>query len=214
MAKFCGNCGARMEDSAKVCGNCGTPFDSGNRENGVQIVNLEKKKELQRKIKKFTRMCIVLITLIVAAVIVIRLISSYTGANGLLRKVMAAYEEYDIDTLISLSSDMYYYGSDDYAESYFENTVGYMLDTFESSVGHSYKLSYEVNEIYTVSQRKLNEMLNQIEYSYTDFDVTVIEKVVIADLIVTAKQGGISEIRDIDIVMSNEKGTWRLLYIQ
>ncbi len=28
MAKFCGNCGAQMEDSAKVCGYCGTPFEN------------------------------------------------------------------------------------------------------------------------------------------------------------------------------------------
>lgn len=26
MSKFCGNCGAQMEDQAKVCGMCGTPF--------------------------------------------------------------------------------------------------------------------------------------------------------------------------------------------
>lgn len=26
MAKFCGNCGAQMDDGAKICGMCGTPF--------------------------------------------------------------------------------------------------------------------------------------------------------------------------------------------
>ena len=27
MAKYCGNCGTQLEDSAKVCGQCGTPLD-------------------------------------------------------------------------------------------------------------------------------------------------------------------------------------------
>lgn len=27
MSKFCGNCGAKLEDDARVCGNCGTPLD-------------------------------------------------------------------------------------------------------------------------------------------------------------------------------------------
>ena len=35
MAKFCGNCGAQMSDSAKVCGMCGTPFTSSAKENAA-----------------------------------------------------------------------------------------------------------------------------------------------------------------------------------
>ena len=27
MAKFCGNCGARLEDDAKICGKCGTSVE-------------------------------------------------------------------------------------------------------------------------------------------------------------------------------------------
>lgn len=214
MAKFCGNCGARMEDHAKVCGNCGTPFDSGNRENGKQIANLQKKAELLRKVKKYFRLCIVLITLIVAVVVAIRLISSYTGTNGLLRKVMVAYEEYDIDALISLSSDMYYYGSDDYAESYFENTVGYMLDTFESSVGHSYKLSYEISEKYTLSNRNYQSLLDDIAWTYSEFDTSIIEKIAVAHITLTAKQGNRSVDRELKITMSKEDGIWKLLYIE
>lgn len=36
MAKFCGNCGSKMDDDAKICGMCGTPFpvqDAAPREN-------------------------------------------------------------------------------------------------------------------------------------------------------------------------------------
>lgn len=177
---------------------------------GLKVVDPEK----QKKMKKTVKLVLSLAALILVTVIAINVVSQYTGYNGLLRKVMTAYENYDIDTLISLSSDMYYYGDEDWAEYYFEYSVGDDLDSFESSVGHSYKLSYEVNETYTVSERKLNDMLKQIEYSYSDFDVSEIEKIVIADITVTAKQGSKSVNRDINIVMSKEDGTWRLLYIE
>lgn len=211
MTKFCGNCGTRLDDNAKVCGKCGTPLEGTSTDiPGLKVVDLEK----QKKLKKLGKRIVALIALVIAAVIAINAVSQYTGYNGLLRKVMTAYEKYDIDTLISLSSDMYFYGDEDWVEYYFESNVGNTLDYFESSVGHSYKLSYEINETYTVSERKLDDMLEQIEYSYSDFDVSVIEKIVIADLTVTVKQGSKSVNRDMNIVMSKENGSWKLLYIE
>lgn len=211
MAKFCGNCGTQLEDNAKICGQCGTPLDGASTNiPGLKVVDPEK----QKKLKKMGKRIVALVALVIVAVIAFNVVARYTGANGLLRKVMTAYKEYDIDSLISLSSDMYFYGEEDWVESYFEYNVGDDLDSFESSVGHSYKLTYEVNEIYTVSDRKLDDMLDQIEYSYADFDIGMIEKIVIADLTVTAKQGSKSVSRDMNIVMSKENGSWRLLYIE
>lgn len=211
MAKFCGNCGTQLEDNAKICGQCGTPLDGASTKiPGLKVVDPEK----QKKLKKMGKRIVVLVALVIVAVIAFNVVSQFTGYNGLLRKVMAAYEKYDIDTLISLSSDMYFYGDEDWVENYFKYNVGGDLDSFESAVGHRYKLSYEVNEIYTVSNRKLDDMLDQIEYSYADFDIGMIEKIVIADLTVIAKQGNKSISREMDIVMSRENGTWRLLYIE
>ncbi len=211
MAKFCGNCGTQLEDNAKICGKCGTPLD-GVPTNipGLKITDPEK----QKKRKKTVKLVVGLVALVVVAVIAFNVVSQYTGYNGLLRKVMTAYENYDIDTLISLSSDMYYYGEEDWVEYYFEYNVGENLDSLESSVGHSYKLSYEVNETYVMSERKVNELLDEIENSYSDFDVSVIEEVVVVDLTLTAKQGSKSVNRDMNIVMTKEDGSWRLLYIE
>jgi len=211
MAKFCGNCGTQLEDNAKICGKCGTPLDGASANiPGLKITDPEK----QKKMKKTVKLVVGMVALVIVAVIAFNVVSQYTGYNGLLRKVMTAYENYDIDTLISLSSDMYYYGEEDWVESYFEYSVGDDLDSFESSVGHSYKLTYEVNETYVMSERKVDEMLSEIEYSYSDFDVSVIEEVVVADLTVTAKQGSKSVNQDMNIVMTKENGTWRLLYIE
>lgn len=211
MAKFCGNCGTQLEDNAKVCGNCGTPLDGAYTNiPGLKVTDPEK----QKKMKKTVKRVVGLVLFVAVAIIGFNVVSQFTGYNGLLRKVMTAYEKYDIDTLVSLSSDMYYYGEEDWVDYYFDYSVGNDLDSFEASVGHSYKLTYEINETYVMSDRKVDEMLSEIEYSYPDFDVSIIEKVVVADLTVTAKQGSKSVNQDMNIVMTKENGTWRLLYIE
>ena len=210
MARFCGKCGAQIDENAKVCGQCGTPVEDSTKMPPVKVVDSEKKK----KNKKIFKAMIALALVAVVAVTAINVVSKFTGYNGLLRKVMTAYEGYDIDTLVSLSSDIYYYGEEDYVESYFENSVGSALDSFETSVGHSYQFSYEVNETYTMSERKTKEVLDGIEYTYADFDVSIIEEMVVSDITVTAKQGSKSVERDLNITMSKENGTWKLLYIE
>lgn len=210
MARFCGNCGAQIDENAKVCGQCGTPVEDSTKIPPVKIIDPEKKK----KNKKIFKIVIALALVVAVAVTAINVVSKFTGYNGLLRKVMTAYEGYDIDTLVSLSSDIYYYGEEDYVESYFENSVGSALDSFETSVGHSYQFSYEVNETYTMSERKTKEVLDGIEYTYPDFDVSIIEEMVVSDITVTAKQGSKSVERDLNITMSKENGTWKLLYIE
>lgn len=211
MAKFCGNCGTQLEDNAKICGQCGTPLD-GTSSNipGLNAVDPEK----QKKLKKVGKRIVALVALVIVAVIVFNVVSQFTGYNGLLRKVMAAYEKYDIDTLISLSSDVYFYGDEDWVENYFEYNVGDDLDSFEAAVGHSYKLSYEVIETYKLSNRNFQSMLDDIAWSYKDFDHSVIEEIVVAKVNVTATQGKRSVDREIEITMTKENGNWKVLYIE
>lgn len=212
MARFCGNCGAPLDDDAKVCGQCGTPSDGNyGKISGLKVVNPEKKKKLIKKLK----IVIAFVVLMIIAVAGIKIICSFTGTNGLVRKVMVSYEKYDIDTIISLSSDMYYYSDyENYVEEYFEYAVGQNIDNFEDAVGHSYKMTYEVEEIYELSQRKQDEMLKNIENVYTDFDVNLIKKIMVANVKVTAKQGSKSVTRTVKITMSKEGKTWKVLYLE
>lgn len=212
MAKFCGNCGAQMDDDAKVCGQCGTPIEENAvKAPEVKAVDPEKKKEMAKKVKGVVTFAIVAAVAIVA----VKMISGFSGTNGLVRKIMTAYEKYDIDTIVSLSSDMYYYtDAEDYVDEYFEYAVGKNLDSFEDSVGHNYKMSYEVEEIYDLSQRKKDEMMKTIEDVYPDFDLDIIKKIAVADVKVTAKQGSKSASKTVNIIMSKEGKTWRLLYLE
>ena len=210
MAKFCGKCGAALDGDERVCGKCGTPIPGAK-----PIPGIKTPKDIQRakKRKKIIAIIVAVAIVAVAAIIAINIVSKFTGSNGLVRQVMSAYRAYDIDKLVSLSSDVYYYGENNQAEEYFETTVGETLDYFEDSVGHSYQLSYDVNEIYTLSDRKKDVLMDDLEYIYSDFDLDTIKKVKVANVTLTAKQGDRISSRDVELTMTKEDKDWKLLYI-
>ena len=212
MAKYCGNCGAKLEDSDKICGQCGMLVNNESV-NLSGVKNLDKV-ERRKKKKKNLRWTVFFVVLIAISAIVVSLIWQFTGYNGLLRKVMNAYERYDIDTLILLSSDLYYYGDENFAETYYEDRVGADLDLFEQSVGYNYKISYKINDVYDLPERRLNEILDMLESSNIDYDVAQIERIAVSDITVTAEQGDKSSVQDINIFLTKEDGTWKLLAIE
>lgn len=203
MARFCGNCGVQIDEKAKVCGQCGTSIDG-------KMKSFPANKAVPKK--KFLKIVAVLFLLIVVTAVV-NIVSQFTGYRGLIRKAMAAYENYDIDTLVSLSSDVYYYGNEDYVENYFENRVGDALDSFETSVGHNYKFSYEINEIYQLSNRRASEILNDIEDVYPDFDISIIKDIYAADITVSVSKDERLSSNKIQIIMTEENEVRKILYI-
>lgn len=214
MARFCGNCGAQLDDDARVCGQCGTPIDGEQGKiPGLKITDPEKKKKLVKRIKT----AVVLLVVAIVAIVGVRVALSYTGTNGLVRKVMAAYEKNDVDALVALSSDILFYCSDDYENDvyeYYEYAFDNNIDSFESSVGHSYKMTYKVEAIYDLSQRKQHEMLKDVESSCPDFDEDLISKISVARVKITAKQGSKSVSKTVKIFMAKEGNNWKLLYIE
>lgn len=212
MNKFCGNCGSRLDDDARVCGNCGTPVDNnGSFTYQKKVVDPAKKRKMVKRIKGL------MILFVIVAVIVtgVRVGLSFTGTRGLVRKVVNAYEDYDISALVALSSEMYYYNDDaDYVNEYFENIVGSAIDTFETNVGHDYRLSYDIYEIYEVSERRKEDYFNSIESMYPNFDVSTIDEISVATVNITAKQKERSYNQNMSLVMSKEGKNWKILYIQ
>ncbi len=207
MAKYCGNCGAKMDDDARVCGTCGTPLGGTS---GFKVNDPEKTKKLKKRIK----LLLILVIIGVVAFNGVKIGLNFIGNKGFTHKVMKAYEAYDIDGLVNMSSDVYFYGDEEAAESYFEYSVGYDIDDYEESVGHNYKLSYKINEIYDLSERRQEELFDSLEYTYPDFDVTMIDKISVARVDITVKQGDKSIERSISITMTKEGKEWRLLYIE
>lgn len=211
MAKFCGNCGAPLDEGARVCGQCGTPVDG--MPASTPKLNIQDP-EKQKKTQKTVRLAALLVGLLVVAVLLINLVPRYTGYRGLVRRVMAAYEDYDVDALTDLASELYDMYDDDSAGDYFEYTVGSALDYFEEAVGHDYALSYEIEEIYDLSERKLDSLRDELELSYSDFDADEIRRVVVAEITLTAKEGKRSSQRHVQLSMVKESDGWKVLFLQ
>ena len=212
MAGFCGNCGAPLDDDARVCGQCGTPIEGYNAKvAGLTSMDPEKKKKLIKRI----RAIVIAAVIAVIAVIGTKTVLSFVGANGLVRKVMSAYKKYDIEGMVALSSDMYYYNSsEDFVEQYFESVVGNSIDEIESAVGHKYRISYRIDDFYELSQRRMDETLKEISYYHPDFDVDTIDKIKVAKVEMMAKQNKKSITRYLTITMGRENNTWRVIYLE
>ena len=95
-----------------------------------------------------------------------------------------------------------------------ENIVGSAIDTFETNVGHDYRLSYDIYEIYEVSERRKEDYFNSIESMYPNFDVSTIDEISVATVNITAKQKERSYNQNMSLVMSKEGKNWKILYIQ
>lgn len=211
MAKYCGNCGNQLEDTARVCGYCGAPFDDTSQNiAGVDYKSPESKGKTKKMIKR-----IVIIAIIAGVAFAgFKVATEFTGPKGMVRNVMKAYENYDINGLVDMSSDVWFYEMADYVENYFESGVGNDLDYYETSVGHNYKFSYEVSEIYEPSERRLVELEEDVQQLYEDFDMGMVEKVMVAHVKAFAEKGGRTVNRDVVLTLTKESGEWRVLYME
>ncbi|MCD8180322.1 MAG: zinc ribbon domain-containing protein [Firmicutes bacterium] len=205
MNKTCKKCGAKLDYGSAFCGNCGARISE-------KVTSDDKVKSAKTIGKKLKRIAALLIVVIVA-VATLKTVSAFAGRNGLLRETMKAVKEYNIDTLVESSSEIYLFADeDDYLEDKYETQVGYFLDMFENTVGHSYRFSYEVNEIYTVSDRTFDTVIKNLENISSDTDV--IKKIAIADVTMSASQDGETKTVDVKVYMSKENNSWKLLYFE
>ncbi len=213
MARFCGNCGSAVDDNAKVCGSCGTPLETNDKVvskiPGVQYIDPEKKAKTAKKVKLFFGLA----ALIIVVVIVFNIVSGFVGYKGAVRKIMNAYEDYDIDTIVSMSSDYYYCMTDEnYVEEYFGDIISEDLDDFEEYSGHNYKFSYEITDSYKMAEHKLDDLLDSLSY-YEEFDADIIDKVVVVEVEVTAKSKNNDYTKELTLTLTKESGSWKLLYL-
>lgn len=216
MTKFCGNCGNQLNDNDRVCGNCGMPCQNlpvVQQYAGVPAVKKQMNPKTKKRIKLIAILSGVLIVLIIAAVIAFNIISENTGYKGTLNKAMDAFEKYDIDTLISMTSDISF-GSMDATdiEKYISRTVSAKLDQYEKEAGHDMDLSYEITDSYKLSERKFKEFLDYAE-DYYHYDASDISEIMVVNLKVTAKGSkGEDTFNSNDLYLVKERDSWYLFY--
>lgn len=212
MAKFCGNCGAQMDDAAKICGNCGVPFPSVAVQ--TKYEDPEKKEQERQKMKKLAVKFGIVAAAVLALFIAIGILVANTGINGMVKDVTKAHKKFDVDALIEMSSDVYYYADENFAEKVFQDILDLHHDSFEQKVGHKYKISYETVEVYELSKRNLENALEQIETMFPDFDVEMIDKIKVARVEMWARQGREELYMSMEVFFSKEDGEWKLLGIR
>lgn len=213
MSKFCGNCGTQLDDNAKVCGNCGKPLEmqevNSSKIPGVNYSDPEK----QAKVKKNVKAVSILAVIVIIAIIAIKIISGFVGYNGAVRKIMKAYEKYDVDAIASISSGLYdCFENEDYVGNYFENIISNDFDRFEENIGHNYKLDYEITDKYEMPKYKYEDLLDELS-SYEDFDADVISKIMVVEVTVTAKEKDDTMTKQLELILTKEKGKWKILYM-
>lgn len=210
MSKYCGNCGAQMDDSARVCGNCGTPFVGATPASGAARTQF-RSPAAKAKNKKILTIAGGAAAALVVLIIVIKILTTFTGYNGAVRKAMKAYEKYDIDTLASMSSDYLYMNNADDVDDYFKSILNSDYDRFDDYVGHNYKLSYEVKETYKMPEYELSEYRNYADYN--DYDIGDLSTIKVSDISVTAKGSG-SETITIRLALIKEGRSWKIFWLE
>ena len=204
MSKYCGNCGAEMDDDVRFCGMCGSRFDDAD-------MPVQK----SSNIGKWVKAAVALVIVFGAVFTGVKIVRQNTGPNGFVKKVMKSYLNYDIDGLLNMSSNMYYYAAtEDYGSNYFKNAVGRTLDEIESTFGNSYKVSYEIGDIYDASARSQEELLNNIQRYMPQFDLTSIDKICVAPVRLTIKGSNRTISKDIKLTITRENKAWKVLYIE
>ena len=197
MAKFCGNCGTMLDEKTMKCPNCGTPT-------GVDPTS-----KLVGKIVTFSLIGIVVL---IAAIVGIKIASTALGYKGLVNKFEKAYTNYDYEAIVDMYSiaELYEY---EFNEEALENNVKYKiqntLSSFDSRVGHSYKLKYKIQEAYDMPKYRVEAFKSSHSY-FNKVDNNIITKAKIVKLEVTAVGKEMSVSRNMELIVTKEKGKWKI----
>lgn len=103
MSKFCGNCGAQMDDNAIVCGNCGCNM-SDNQPN-FKPSDPEKAKANKKKIKIIAGVGTAVIAVVLAVVICVNFIGGRSYKSTIDTYITSSIEKPDAAAVLELFPD-------------------------------------------------------------------------------------------------------------
>ncbi len=155
----------------------------------------------------------------IVCIIVVLITVSNKGYEKLVSASVNALVEQDIDTLIELSSDIYSASKNEddvfQLESIYEYVAEELAERFEDEVGYRYKTSFKIEEVREPSKRRIEKLLDYFaEYIDEDeFDLGKIKKIILAEVVVTAKKGRSSDEQTVYFTMMQEDRDWKLVLI-
>lgn len=207
MSKFCGNCGATLDDAAVVCGYCGAPLNNNapgqnstiNKAGVASVVN-------ELKGNKIVKIAVPVVAALVVLIIVISIIVSNTGYKGAVKSFMKAYKDQDIDTMISMSSDIATDAQDD-------DTIDYLTEMAENHYEHvddkcgDTKIKYEITNVKELSKSKLGDYKDI--FDELDLDSSEVEEGKKITLLITYDGDKRTKTHKATMVMFKENGEWK-----
>lgn len=215
MVKFCANCGLPLDEADKVCGNCGTPVV------GMPAVKTDIPTSAAKPAKSKGNTAIVilvgvLIAFIAMLVIGMKVASNFTGYKGTVRSMVKALQNYDMETLNSLTSptsDEIYgciYGDDLYDG--YQEIVSDTLDKYEDNVGNIKRITYEISDVTELSDRRVEEAKDNL-VMLSNIDASSIKKILKVDLALTVKGSKKTASYNVSkLYLFKENGSWKLYY--
>ncbi|MCD7949091.1 MAG: zinc ribbon domain-containing protein [Erysipelotrichaceae bacterium] len=208
MTKYCGYCGAPNEDDAKFCGNCSKAL-----EDRVTYTH-DKKDSIFDTIKNNLHVIIpvgAVAAVVIVAVVVVRALFFSSGYDSIIKKTMKSMNNYDVSTLVSISSSYASVLSSYDLQEYYDDLIVDYLENFDDSVGYGYTIEYKVVSEYTMSSAQLTSMLNSQSY-WLDYSglASSIDSMAVATVQATATNGALSDYQTIQIYMTKENGKWKL----
>ena len=229
MSKYCGNCGAKMDDDARICGYCGTPMEDSESPQtpppgtgygytgyspmpyGPGPQSAPKPPALtpaqKKKIKVGAIVTSAVAVVIVLTIVMINIIVDNTGYKGTIKKAIHAYETYDIQTLVEVYSDIQYQGKDMDKADLIAEKASMKLDSYESLVGRDVKISYKITDAYKLPEHKYSKFIDYIE-DYYDYDGSYISEVMRVDLELEIKGKQRTKTDRMNLYLVNEMGNW------
>ena len=201
MAKYCGYCGKPIEEGIKTCGNC-----------GASLKDMPSGQLKNRKEKDIVQLVTVAVLLLIAVILVINIVSGFVGAKGTARKVMNAYIDNDVDTLLNVASDYYYIHTDLNGVSigtYFEDQIDSVMGRYEGYMGEDYKVKYKITDSYDLNDYRATTIYDKMT-ALDDYDMENVSKVMAVKVEVEIQGESLSFTETWKLIIVKESGHWRL----
>lgn len=212
MSKFCGNCGTAHDDSAAVCGNCGAPLPGGsnglNKLNGAGVASIAKEVVKSKAFK----IAVPAVAGVAVLAIVLAIILSFTGYKGAVKKFMNAYEDQEIETLISYASVISTQDNKETVVDSHTKAVEEHYKHIEEYIGADFKVKYKVTDSgEKMSKTQLAKYKDIIDKQLKlDFDSSKITEGRKVRIEITYDGDKREKTNTINLIMLKENGDWKV----
>lgn len=215
MTKFCGNCGAQINENSPVCVACGAPVPNMGRDgNAPEPASVTLPADVQQKkaSAKVLKSIAVILAVLLVAVSAYKILYEFTGHRGVIRKFFKAYETSDVTTMLSLYDESLDLGG---SGTGFEAMVGLILDgtwdVFEEEVGSDPHADYEIDETYEMSAADTAELAE--EWGTEDYNFDHVDKILVAEITMTVSGTEGEKSSAVEMLLVKRSGAWKILRV-